>query len=173
MSLLGSDVRRDLEIHRYPLIVYALVPLAALVLQSWLPRVLGVWALVDLPLIVTVYFALGRRSPIQGTIMGAALGLFEDALTHRAIGLNGIAKTIVGYLAASVGIRIDVDNHLIRVTLNFALSLLASAIYLFVARFMLGLEFEWRWLTELVKAMDNAVIASIFFPLLDRMQVRE
>jgi rod shape-determining protein MreD len=173
MALLSANFRRDLEIHRYPLIVYALVPLVSLVLQAWLPRVLGPWALFDLPLVVTVYFALGRRSPIQGTIMGALMGLFEDALTHHAIGLNGIAKTVVGYLAASVGIRIDVENYLIRVVLNFALSLLSSVIYLFVYRFLLGMELEWRGLTELIKAVDNSVIALVLFPVLDRLQVRE
>lgn len=172
-SLLGADYRRDFEIHRYPVIVTVLVPLVALVLQSWLPRVLGNWALFDLLLVVTVYFSLGRRSPVQGTILGAILGLFQDALTHHAIGLNGIAKTVVGFLAASVGLRIDVDNHLIRVMLNFCLSLLASAIYLFVSHFMLGLEFEFRWIGELFKAVDNAVIALVLFPLLDRLQVRE
>lgn len=173
MALLGADYRRDLEIHRYPIIVYALIPLSALVLQSWVPRVLGPYALFDLPLVVTVYFALGRRSPIQGTLMGAVLGLFEDALSHRAIGLNGIAKSVVGFVAASVGVRIDVENHIIRVMLNFALSLLSSAIYLFVARFLLGLEFQWRWLMEVVIAVDNALIALVFFPVLDRLQVRE
>ena len=119
MSLLGADSRRDMEIHRYPLLVYALVPLASLVLQAWLPRVVGRYDWFDLPLVVTVYFALGRRNPIQGTIMGAAMGLFEDALTHHAIGINGIAKTVVGFLAASVGIRIEVENHTIRLLLNF------------------------------------------------------
>lgn len=173
MSLLGADYRRDLEIHRYPLIVYALAPLTALVLQSWLPRVLGPWALVDLPLVITIYFALGRRSPIQGTVMGAVMGLFEDALTHHAIGLNGIAKTVVGYLAASVGVHIDVDNLAIRVALNFALSLLSSAIYLFVARVLLGLEFDWRWAAEVIRGVVNAGIAAVSFPLLDRLQVRE
>ena len=74
MPLLSADFRRDIEIHRYPMIAYALVPLSALVLQSWLPRVLGPYALFDLPLVITIYFALGRRSPIQGTFMGAALG---------------------------------------------------------------------------------------------------
>jgi rod shape-determining protein MreD len=172
-SLLGADFRRDIEIHRYPLIIYVLVPLAALILQSWLPRALGNWALIDLPLIVTIYFALGRRSPIQGTFMGAAVGLFEDALTHHAIGLNGIAKSVVGYLAASVGVRIDVDNAAIRVMLTFALSLLSSAIFLFVARFMLGLEFEWRWAAEMIEAGANAALALILFPLMDRLQVRE
>lgn len=172
-SLLGADSRRDYEIHRYPLIVNVLVPLVALILQSWLPRVMGRWALFDLPLVITIYFALGRRSPVQGTILGAIMGLFQDALTHHAIGLNGIAKTVVGFIAASVGLRIDVDNHLIRVILNFVLSLFASAIYLFVARFMLGLEFEFRWIAEVIKAVDNALIALVLFPLLDRLQVRE
>jgi hypothetical protein len=41
MALLGADARRDFEIHRYPLLVYALVPLTSLVLQAWLPRVTG------------------------------------------------------------------------------------------------------------------------------------
>ena len=172
-SLLGADFRRDVEIHRYPLIVYALVPLTALILQSWLPRAMGNWALIDLPLVITIYFALGRRSPIQGTLMGAALGIFEDALTHHAIGLNGIAKAVVGYLAASVGVRIDVDNAAIRVMLTFALSLLSSAIFLFVARFMLGLEFDWRWTSEVIEAGANAALALILFPLIDRFQVRE
>jgi rod shape-determining protein MreD len=173
MSLLGADYRRDLEIHRYPFIVYALIPLSALILQSWLPRVLGRFALLDLPLVITIYFALGRRSPIQGTLMGAALGLFEDALTHHAIGLNGIAKSVVGFLAASVGVRIDVDNPAIRVMLTFALSLASSAIYLFVARFLLGLEFDWRWLAELITAIVNAAIALVLFPLIDKLQMRE
>ena len=173
MSLLNADFRRDIEIRRYPLIVYALVPLGALVLQSWLPRVLGPYALFDLPLVITIYFALGRRSPIQGTLMGAAMGIFEDALTQHAIGLNGISKSVVGYVAASVGMRIDVDNIAIRVMLNFVLSLVSSAIYLFVARFLLGLEFEWRWLLQILMALDNAAIAMVSFPLLDRLQVRE
>ena len=173
MSLLGANFRRDLEIRRYPLLVYVLVPLAALVLQAWLPRIVGPYAWFDLPLVVTVYFALGRRSPIQGTIMGAAMGLFEDALSHHAIGVNGIAKTAVGFLAASVGVRVDVENHTIRLVLNFLLSLLSSAIYVFIYRVLLGLNLEWRWFTELFRAIGNSVIAIVLFPLLDRLQVRD
>ena len=173
MSFIGANLRRDLEIHRYPLLVYGLVPLAALVLQAWLPRILGRYAYFDLPLVVTIYFALGRRSPIQGTLMGAALGLFEDALSHLAIGLNGIAKSVAGYLAASVGVRIDVENRAIRVTLTFLLSLLSSAIYLFVSHFLLGLEFQWNWLSELLKAVGNSAIVLFLFPMLDRLQLRD
>jgi rod shape-determining protein MreD len=173
MAVLSANFRRDLEIRRYPSLFYALVPLAALVLQAWLPRVLGRFAWFDLPLVVTVYFALGRRSPIQGTLMGASMGLFEDALSHHPIGVNGIAKTVVGFLAASVGVRIDVDNFTVRLLLLFLLSILASVICVFVTRFLLGMELEFTWFTELFKAIGNSVIAIVTFPLLDRLQNRD
>jgi rod shape-determining protein MreD len=173
MSVLTANTRRDVEVHSYPLLVYALVPLAALVLQAWLPRLLHGYVWFDLPLVVTIYFALDRRSPIQGMFLGGSLGIFEDALTHHAIGVNGIAKTIAGFLAASVGVRIDVENHTIRVTLNFLLSLLCSGIYVFIYRVLLGLDLDWSWLTELLKAVGNSLIAMVLFPLLDRAQIRD
>jgi rod shape-determining protein MreD len=142
--------------------------------KAWLPRVTGdryIWF--DLPLVVTVYFALGQRSPIQGTLMGAAMGLFEDALSHHAIGINGIAKTVVGFVAASVGIRIDVDNFSIRLMLNFLLSLLSSTIYVFIYRVLLGMDLDWNWLTALFIAVGNSLVALVLFPLLDRLQIRE
>jgi rod shape-determining protein MreD len=173
VPLLAADLRRTNEVRRYPMLAYALVPLAALVLQAWLPRVLGSYSWFDLPLVVTVYFALDRRSPIQGTLMGAGMGLFEDALSHHAIGVNGIAKTVVGFLAASIGVRIDVENHTIRLAMNFLLSLLSSALAVFVSRILLGLDLEWRWFTVLFTAIGNSLIALILFPLLDRLQIRD
>lgn len=173
MDVLGTTTRRDIEIRSYPRLMYALVPLAALVLQAWLPRIAGRYAWFDLPLVVTVYFALGRRSPVQGTLMGAMMGLFEDALTHHPIGINGIAKTIVGFLAASVGVRIAVENQTIRLFLNFLLSLLSSALVIFIYRILLGLDFEWQWFTEVFRAIGNSVIAMVFFPLLDRTQIKD
>ena len=165
MAVLGANFRRDLEIRRYPVLAYALAPLAALVLQAWLPRVLGRFAWFDLPLVVTVYF--------QGTLMGAAMGIFEDALTHHAIGINGIAKTVVGFIAASVGVRIDVENFTIRMLLVFLLSLLASVVYVFVYRVLLGLDLDWTWFSELFKAIGNSLIAMVLFPLLDRLQLHD
>jgi len=173
MTVLGLSNRRELEIRRYPILIYALVPLTALVLQAWLPRLLGRFAWFDLPLVVTVYFALCRRSPIQGTLMGAAMGLFEDALTQHAIGVNGIAKTIAGFLAASVGVRIDVENQAIRLVLIFLLSLMSSGLVVFVSRFLLGLDYEWRWYTALFAALGNSLIALVLFPMLDRLQSRD
>jgi rod shape-determining protein MreD len=173
MSVLDTNFRRDLEVRRYPVLVYALVPLAALVLQAWLPRLLGRFAWFDLPLVITVYFALDRRSPIQGTIMGATMGIFEDALSHHPIGINGVAKTVVGFLAASIGTLIDVEEQTVRLILNFLFSLLSGALYVLIYRVLLGLDLEWSWLNELFKAIGNSLFAVVLFPALDRLQIRD
>ena len=173
MPLLAAEQRHTTEVRRYPMLAYALVPLAALVLQAWLPRVMASYSWFDLPLVVTVYFALDRRSPIQGTLMGAGMGLFEDALSHHAIGVNGIAKTVAGFLAAFIGIRVDVENNTIRLVMNFLLSLLSSCLVVFVSRFLLGLDYEWQWYTALFAALENSLIALVLFPLLDRLQIRD
>jgi rod shape-determining protein MreD len=57
--------------------------------------------------------------------------------------------------------------------LNFSLSLLASAIYVFTYRVLLGLDLEWSWFTELFKAVGNSLLALVLFPLLDRLQIRD
>jgi rod shape-determining protein MreD len=169
----SDDSHREVEIHRYPLLVYVLVPLVALVLQAWLPRIVGPHIWFDFPLLITIYFAMARRSPIQGTLMGLVMGLLEDALSHHAIGMNGIAKTIVGFLAASVGVRIDVESPTIRVILTFLLSLLSSGIYVFIFRILLGLTLEWSWFNEIFRAFGNALIVFVLFHLLDRFQIRD
>jgi rod shape-determining protein MreD len=171
MTVLDADYRHDMGIARYPLLVYVLTPLVALVLQAWLPRLLFGYVWFDLPLVVTVYFALARRDPIQGTLMGAGLGLFQDALTHHAIGVNGVAKTVVGFLAGSVGARIDVEDPTVRLILTFVLSLVSSAIYFLVYRILLGLDLDWNWLIELIKAVINSLIALMLFHLLDRLKI--
>jgi rod shape-determining protein MreD len=173
VPVLIPDYRRDLEIRRYPSYVYVLIPLAALVLQAWLPRLLGRYAYMDLPLLVTIYFALNRRSPIHGTLLGAVLGMAQDRLTQGAIGIHGIANTVCGFLAASIGIRIVVENNLIRMVLNFAFTLLSSAIIVFIVKVLLGLGLQWNWLDEGLRAAGNALIGMVLFPLLDRTQIRD
>ncbi|WP_109489176.1 rod shape-determining protein MreD [Occallatibacter savannae] len=173
MSVLSADARRDYEIHRYPVLIYALVPVLAVVLQAWLPRLLHRYAAFDLPLVVTVFFGLSRRNPIQGSILGGILGIFEDALTGHPIGINGIAKTLVGYLAATVGILVNVENHAVRLIMTFVLSLVGSATYFFVVRFLLGMSVDTNWMAELYKAIGNSVIALVLFPILDRAKIRD
>ncbi len=172
MTGIATDYRRELDIRRYPLAVYVLVPLAALVLQAWLPRLLGRFAYFDLPLLVVLYFSLIRRHPIHGTLLGAILGILQDGLTQGAIGIHGVANSVCGFLAASLGIRFVVENALLRVAMNFAFTLLAELLVVFVTRGVLGLEMHWNLLAQVLVAAGNALIGLVLFPLLDRLQIR-
>jgi rod shape-determining protein MreD len=80
---------------------------------------------------------------------------------------------VCGFLASSVGVRIDVENHTIRLLLIFLLSLLSSAIYVFVYRILLGMDLDWNWWTEAFKSVGNSLIAVVLFPLLDGVQIRD
>lgn len=173
MQTLIPDYRRDLEIRRYPTYIYVVVPLVSLILQALLPLLLKRFMFMDLPLLVTIYFALNRRSPIHGTVLGAILGMAQDGLTQGAIGIHGIANTVVGFLAASVGIRVVVENNVIRMMMNFMLTLLSSGIVAVVVRVLLGLDWHSNWMDELLRAAGNSVIGAVMFPLLDRTQNRD
>ena len=173
MPTLIPDHRRDLEIRRYPTYIYVVAPLVSLILQAWLPLLLKRFMYMDLPLLMTIYFALNRRSPIHGTVLGAVLGMAQDGLTQGAIGIHGIANTVVGFLAASVGIRVVVENNVIRMVMNFVLTLAASGIVAFIVRVLLGQDWHSSGLDELLRATGNALIGAVVFPLLDRTQVRE
>ena len=59
---------------------------------------------------MTIYFALSRRNPSGGLLLGMVIGLAQDSLSHTPIGLYGIAKTLVGFVASSLGSRIDVEH---------------------------------------------------------------
>ena len=52
-----------------------LVPLVAILFQVYLPRFFQYLGYLELPLLVTVYFALMRRQPIPGLLFGAVIGL--------------------------------------------------------------------------------------------------
>ena len=159
--------RRELAESRFPFWVTVFVPLAAIVLQALASR----WRLgiVDLPLLVVIFFAASRRSSIAGTLTGTIIGLLQDALTAQPIGVNGMAKSLIGYLAASISLRVDVESITTRVVIAFGFSILNSALLFLVNRWLLGLQdFQLMWLHELFRALVNTLVAVPLFQLLDK-----
>lgn len=164
--------RRELEQYRFHPLVTVLAPLLCVLLGAMLPRLWPKLDILDLPLIATVFFAVSRRSPVAGTLTGTAIGLLQDAFTDLPFGVNGIAKAIVGYLAASLGFAIDVENIFNRVLMNFVASLLQSAILYLITRRLLGdITVQLRPVYELIRAGVNTAVAIPIFLLLDRFRV--
>lgn len=166
--------RREVEQQSFSLMVAVFVPMGAILLQVLLPRLSPKLAILDLPLIVTLFFAVSRRSPIAGTVTGGAIGLLQDVLTSQPIGVNGMAKSVVGYAAASLGSRIDVENTATRALLTCGFSLLQSALLYLINRRLLGIHgFHLLWLHEVIRALVNTVVAIPIFLLLDRWKQPE
>jgi rod shape-determining protein MreD len=172
MALLAST-RREADDRSFPLFLYILVPVLALGLQSLVTLHFPRFGLLDLPLMVVIYFAMERQSPVSATIGGALMGILQDGLTHQPIGVFGIAKAFVGYLAASLGVRIDTEAHGTRLVLTFAFMMLHNGIDWVLVRHLLAQPMVWNWLHELLRAAINALIAVVLFALLDRARSRE
>ena len=164
--------REQIEVYRFGMPVAVVVPLLALFLQAFVPLRLHFFSIFDLPLLVTIFFAVARRSQVSGLLNGGVIGLLQDSLTHQPIGLFGIAKTVVGYGASSLGVKLDVENSGSRFLVTFGFYLVHQLVYFAVGRGMVGLTLNWRWGHMLAAAFANAVLAIPLFSLLDRFKQR-
>ncbi len=164
--------REGIEVYRFSIFAAIGVPFLAIFIQASFPLRAGWFAVFDLPLLVTIFFAVARRSPILGTITGCLIGLFQDGLTHQPLGLFGIAKTVVGYAASSIGVKIDVENPGSRLLMTFSFYLAHRAIYQMVGRTMAQVPVPWQWGHELGAALANALLSVVLFALLDRLKQR-
>ena len=90
---------QHIEVHKFHGGAVTAMVVLALMLEAFLPVHLRWMELVDFPLLVTIYFALSRRNPSSGLLLGMVIGVAQDSLSHTPIGLYGIAKTVVGFTA--------------------------------------------------------------------------
>jgi len=164
--------QEQVEVYRFSVPTAILVPLLALFLQAFVPLRLHFFSIFDLPLLVVIFFAVARRSQISGLVTGAVIGLLQDSLTHQPIGVYGIAKTMVGYGASSLGVRLDVENAGARFLVTLFFYVIHEIAYFTIARGLVGLTLEWNWLHELGSAFANAVLAVLLFAVLDRFKQR-
>ncbi len=164
--------REQVEVYRFNLLAAVGIPLAALLLQAFVPLVIPFFAMFDLPLLVTIYFGVARRNQVTGLLTGCFIGLVQDSLTHQPIGLYGMAKTVVGYGASSLGLKIDVDNPGSRFLVTFAFYIAHQIIYYVVARGLAAQSLSWRWGHEAIAALANAALAVLLFSLLDKFRQR-
>ena len=157
----------------------ALTIIIALSLQMMLPKFIAIFQYVDLPLIVTAYFAL-QRAPLLGMATGVVCGIGDDAIRGGILGVGGFSQTLIGYLVAMASVKLSLENPLARL----AVVALASAAntFLFVGLYQM-LEQEQMLMHKLPhagswgefmqtlgwKALADTVASVLLFVLLDRL----
>ncbi|MBV9304145.1 MAG: rod shape-determining protein MreD [Acidobacteriaceae bacterium] len=149
------------------------ITLVAIIIKFYLPRLIPHTEWLELPLLLTVYFGLMRRNQLASLLFGAFVGLAEDSLSpaNIPIGMYGIAKTLVGYFAAAVSQRFNVESTLIRVVLSFFFYFFHAFFYWIMRRALLGQIVPFDPQETFVHGALNAAVAIPLFLILDRMRL--
>ena len=140
---------------------------AALALQTTLARFVprGTVAL-DLVLVVVVYVAL-RWGPATGLLSGAFAGLMQDALSSSVIGIGGLAKTLVGFLAGIIGTQFIVVHSLPRFVVFFCATVLDAVVFMGLYVLLDLRHFGTPYTAVAGQAVGNAVVGVVAFQLVE------
>ena len=169
-DLLAARSRRRSKASRFRPAALLLVPLLSILFQTYVPLFIEYLGYLELPLLVTVYFALMRRRPVSGLLYGAAIGLLQDSLSSHPLGLFGIVKTLVGYFAATVSLRFEVDNPVARFIVAFFFFFFHQFFYWVLGGALLGSPVEFSVPQTLLLGVMNGAVAVPLFHLLDKLK---
>ena len=162
--------QREVEAFRvHPATLWVTI-LVALLLQTFLPLKIPLAGLMDFPLLVTVYFTLVRQNKIFGIALGTGLGLMQDALSHGYVGMFGMAKALVGYLAAFAAIRFNVESLFARSVVTACLILLHNLCMAGLQHALLDPPPAFMALDLASAVLVNVALSLIVFPVLDRFR---
>lgn len=170
MPQIFSTSRAEATIYRFPLFFYPVVMLLAVVLQAYLPLMTRVAAYLDFPLLVVVYLAMTGRNQVTSMLGGSFLGLLQDSLSNLALGVNGIAKTLAGYLASSMGVRIDADHPGVRLLVVFALYWMNALVVVACQRYLMARPVGLNVAAVALAAFINGLTGMFLFRLFDRFR---
>jgi rod shape-determining protein MreD len=150
--------------------VWVLIAIAlAIALQTTLARFLvGGSAAVDLVLVAVVYVAL-ITGPATGMLAGSTAGLIQEALSSGIIGIGGLAKAIVGFLAGALGQQFIVTAALPRVVMFVAATVVHAAVFMGLYEALDLRAFPSPWKAVTTQALGNALVGIVAFTIVESL----
>jgi rod shape-determining protein MreD len=137
----------------------------AIAIQTTVDRWLAAGA-VDLVLVVVVYNALASGR-VTGLLAGSFAGLVQDVLSGGVLGMAGLSKTVVGYLAGIVGTQFIVAHSASRFVVFFLATVLNAVIFMGLYE-LLGLRhFGTPFAAVAGQGIGNAVIGVLVFKVVE------
>lgn len=139
----------------------------ALALQTTLARfVIRGTVAVDLVLVVVMCVAL-TSGPVTGLLSGAVAGLVQDTLSSGVIGIGGLAKTVVGFLAGIVGTQFIVAQPFPRFVVFFAATVLHAIIFIGLYVLLDLRQFDAPYAAVAGQGVGNAIVGVVAFQLIE------
>ena len=139
---------------------------AALALQTTLARYVRGTVALDLVLVVVVYVAL-TSGPVTGLLTGTFAGLIQDALATGVIGIGGLAKTLVGFLAGIIGTQFIVAQPLPRFCVFFGATLVHAVVFIGLYTLLDLRHFGASYAAAAGQAAGNAAVGVVAFQLVE------
>jgi rod shape-determining protein MreD len=121
---------------------------------------------IDLVLIVVVYIAL-KSGPVSGLLAGTVAGLIQDALSSGILGIGGLAKTIVGFIAGVLGTQFIVTAPLPRFMILLLGTVLHAAIFMGLYTLLNLRQFPAPYSAVVGQAFANAFIGVVAFQMIE------
>lgn len=149
-------------------VVAALAAIAgALALQTTLASlVIRGTAALDLVLIVVVYLAL-VSGPVTGLLLGTTAGLIQDALSSGIIGVGGLAKTVVGFVAGLLGTQFIVTAPLSRFLVFVLGTVIHASIFMGMYVLLDLRQFESPYAAVMSQAVGNGFLGVVVAELVE------
>lgn len=137
----------------------------ALALQTTVGRYMAGVGSIDLVLVVVIYVALSF-GPVPGLLAGSVGGLAQDVLSGGIVGVGGLAKTIVGFVAGVVGMQFIVAAALPRFFVFVGATMVQAACF-FGLYAMLQPELSTTYTAVIWQALANALVGILAFQIRD------
>ena len=116
----------------------------------------------DLIMVVVVIFSL-LKGEKEGTISGFASGLLQDIFSTGLLGINALAKTVIGFTCGILKEKIFHEHILFLIpVITFIASFIQSILIFFLLR-TFGIEYNLIWSLKQV-ALPEALYSSLLSP---------
>ena len=134
---------------------------AALALQTTLAGlVIRGTAALDLVLIVVVYISL-MSGPVTGLLVGSLAGLIQDSLSLGVLGIGGLAKTLVGFVAGLLGTQFIITAPLPRFMVFVLATIVHAAVFMGLYSLLDLRQFATPYTAVLSQAIGNGFVGVI------------
>ena len=118
----------------------------------------------DLIMVVVVVFSL-LKGEKEGSISGFASGLLQDIFSTGILGINALAKTVIGFTCGILKEKIFHEHILFIIPVITFISSFMQSILIFLLLRAFGIEYNLAWSLKQV-ALPEALYGSLLSPFI-------
>jgi len=118
----------------------------------------------DLIMVIVVVFSL-LRGEKEGAISGFASGLLQDIFSTGLLGINALAKTVIGFICGILKEKIFHEHILFLIPVITFIASITQSILIFLLLRAFGIEHSIAWSLKEV-ALPEALYSSLLSPFI-------